>query len=408
MKHDVLALAQRFGTPLYVYDSTLIRRRYQELLACFDWPTRLFYAMKANFNPAILNILREEGASIDAVSPGDVFLALNCGFTPEQILFTANRTTEAEMELVFDIGVLCNIGSLSQLRKYGARHAGSRVCIRLNPDVVAGEHEYVSTAGENNKFGISIDHMREVADLARKYELRVVGIHEHTGSGIPETVHMKQGARNILEVLNPRDFPHLEFVDFGGGFKVPYRASEERVDYAPFGREMSQLFGAFCDSFGRELQMFFEPGKFLVAEAGQLLVTVTDIVTTTDKCLAGVDSGFPQLIRPMFYGAWHEIRNLSNPDGQPAVYDVVGNICESGDCFATDRAIPKISEGDVLAIQTAGAYCYSMGGFYNMRPMPAEVLLDDSGAKLVKRRQGHEELAQQMLRSNQGASTEPR
>lgn len=398
MKTDLPALAARYGTPLYVYDAALIRRRYRELLGCFPWPAKLFYAMKANFNPAILGILRDEGVSIDAVSPGDVMLALKCGFEPEQILFTANRTTGEEMKLVYDLGVLCNLGSLSQLRKYGAAHPGTRVCIRLNPRVVAGENEFVSTAGENNKFGISIDRMDEILSLVRRHDLRVVGFHEHTGSGIPESVHMKQGARNILAALSRTDFPDLEFVDFGGGFRVPYRDGEGPVDYAAFGREMSELFAAFCERYGRRLEMYFEPGKFLVAQAGILLVTVTDIVTTPEKRLAGVNSGFPQLIRPMFYGAWHEVRNLSNPRGAAQVYDVVGNICESGDCFATDRRIPEIREGDVLAIDTAGAYCYSMGGHYNLRPMPAEVLVDDDQATLITPRLSHADLVTQLLR----------
>lgn len=393
MSTDPLALAAAYGTPLYVYDGSLIRQRYRELLSCFPWPVRLFYAMKANYQPAILRILREEGASIDAVSPADVILALKCGFRPEQVLFTANRTTEEEMELVHDLGVLCNLGSLSQLRKYGAAYPGSRVCIRLNPGVVAGENAFVSTAGENKKFGIAIECIDEILGLVRQYDLKVVGFHEHTGSGIPEFVHMKQGAWNLLAALDPVEFPDLEFVDFGGGFRVPYREDEPVVDYAAFGEEMSTLFAEFCKCYGRRLDMYFEPGKFLVAEAGTLLVTVTDLVTTRDKKLAGVNSGFPQLIRPMFYGAWHEVRNVSNPDGPTHTYDVVGNICESGDCFATDRDIPEIREGDVLAIETAGAYCYSMGGHYNLRPMPAEVLQDGDRLALVTRRQSHAELA---------------
>ncbi|MDX1555816.1 MAG: hypothetical protein R3212_07310, partial [Xanthomonadales bacterium] len=223
MSTDLPALAAAYGTPLYVYDGALIRRRYRALLGCFEWPVRLFYAMKANYHPAILRILREEGASIDAVSPGDVLLALKCGFAPDQVLFTANRTTEEEMKLVCDLGVLCNLGSLSQLRKFGAAHPGTRVCIRLNPQVVAGENEFVSTAGENNKFGIAIERMGEILELVRQFDLKVVGFHEHTGSGIPESVHMKQGAGNLLAAVDPTDFPDLEFVDFGGGFRVPYR-----------------------------------------------------------------------------------------------------------------------------------------------------------------------------------------
>lgn len=398
----LLDIAGVHGTPTYVYDGDLIRRRYHELQACFPWPVKLYYAMKANFNPAILRILLDEGACIDAVSPGDVLLALQVGFPREHILFTANRTTAAEMKRVYDLGVLCNLGSLSQLRKFGEAHPGSRVCIRLNPRVVSGENENVSTAGENSKFGIPTNRMAEVIELVRRHRLQVVGFHEHTGSGIPEAVHMKQGMRNLLAAIDTEAFPDLEFLDFGGGFKVPYRPDEARLDYHAFGAEMSAEFARFCVACGRELEMCFEPGKYLVAEAGHLLVTVTDMITTSGKVLAGVDSGFPQLIRPMFYGAYHHVRNLSNPDGEERIYDVVGNICESGDCFATDRPIPEIREGDVLSIDTAGAYCYSMGGHYNLRPMPAEVLCEGGLATLVSPRQDHAELARAVLGTGPG------
>lgn len=397
MNTNRLEIADQFGTPLYVYDSGLIRTRYRELRDCFPWPVRLLYAMKANYNPAILRILQDEGASIDAVSPSDVLLALKAGFSADQILFTANRTTEAEMKLVYDTGVLCNLGSLSQLRKFGMAHPGGRVCIRLNPEVVAGENKFVSTAGENSKFGIAISRLDEVKELVHQHRLRVTGFHEHTGSGIPETVAMKRGIKNILSALTPEDFPDLEFLDFGGGFKVSYRADESPMDYSGFGGEISAMFEAFCETYGRKLEMCFEPGKYLVAESGSLLVTVTDIVTTPNKQLAGVNSGFPQLIRPMFYGAWHEVSNLSNPEGPEHAYDVVGNICESGDCFATDRRIAEIREGDILAIETAGAYCYSMGGHYNLRPMPAEVLIDNGRLDLITPRQSHSELAEQVF-----------
>ena len=396
-KMNLLELAQEYATPLYVYDGDLIRQKYYELLAYFPYPIKLFYAMKANFNKEILKLLLDTGASIDAVSPAEVLLALEIGFPKEKILFTANRTTEEEMKLVYDLGILCNVGSLSQLKKFGAAHPTSRVCIRLNPMVVAGENELVSTAGENSKFGIPLDKKREMLDIIKTYSLTVVGIHEHTGSGIPETVHMKQGVKNILAILDKESFPDLEFIDFGGGFKVSYRPNEKAVDYVSFGKEMGEIFSTFCTAHGKELDMYFEPGKFLVAEAGTLLVTVTDLVTTKNKILAGVNSGFPQLIRPMFYGAYHHIRNITHPNGEEETYDVVGNICESGDCFATDRNIPEIHEGDILSIETAGAYCYSMGGNYNLRPMPAEVLVLDEKVSLVTRRITHAELAGSVL-----------
>jgi len=227
-KMNYTQLAQKYGTPLYAYDAQIIRRQYQKLKNLFN--ARILYAMKANYNPDILRTLLDEGASIDAVSIGDVTLAQEIGFPKENILFTANRTTEEELETVYKKGILCNIGSLSQLRKFGEKHKGAKVCVRLNPMIRAGENEQVITAGEDSKFGIPLTKKEELIKTIQEYELKVVGVHEHTGSGIPETVKMKEGIENILGLLNPTDFSDLQFVDFGGGFKVPYKGEEE-IDY---------------------------------------------------------------------------------------------------------------------------------------------------------------------------------
>ncbi len=238
----------------------------------------------------------------------------------------------------------------------------------------------------------------ELLTIIKEHNLRVVGVHEHTGSGIPETVKMKEGMENILSILNIQDFPYLEFVDFGGGFKVPYK-EEAEIDYKQFAQEVNERFADFCNEFGRKLEMLFEPGKYLVAQAGSLLVTVTDITNTPNKKLVGVNSGFPQLIRPMFYKAYHKIDNLTNPQGQKQTYDVVGNICESGDSFAIERELPEVREGDILAIRTAGAYCYSMGGVYNLRPMPTEILVDEDKTH-VRKAQTTQELVQSIIKSS--------
>jgi len=386
-------LAQKYNTPLYVYDANTIREQYQKLKGLFK--AKILYAMKANYNPDILKILLDEKASIDAVSIGDVELAQEIGFAKENILFTANRTTEDELEAVYNKGILCNIGSLSQLKKFAKKHTGAEVCIRLNPMIRAGENEQVITAGEDSKFGIPLTKKEELLEIITEHELKVVGVHEHTGSGIPETVKMKEGMENILGILNQNDFPHLRFVDFGGGFKVSYK-EEKELDYSQFAQEVNERFEEFCKNYGRELEMYFEPGKFLVAQAGTLVVEVTDITKTPNKTLVGVNSGFPQLIRPMFYGAYHKIENLTNPEGKPQDYDVVGNICESGDSFATKRELPEVREGDLLAIRTAGAYCYSMGGVYNLRPMPTEIVVDKD-TLFVRKAQTTKELVKSIL-----------
>lgn len=395
---NLIGLAEKYGTPLYVYDGDLIRAKYHELRSYFPCAgLEIFYAMKANYNPAILRLLEREGARIDAVSPGDVLLAMKTGFSADRILFTANKITDEEMHLVKSTGVLFNIGSLSRLERYGAAFPGSEVCIRFNPVVEAGEHEMVRTGGESSKFGIRIDHLDTVKDIVARHSLKVVGLHEHTGSGIPETVQMLEGMTNIVELAIPEHFPELRFVDFGGGFKVAFKPGESVPDYADFGQATVELFDRTRQIYGREIGLYFEPGKFLVSEAGQLVVEVTTIKKNPDKLIAGSSSGFPQLIRPMFYQAYHHVLNLTNPSGPTRRYDVVGNICESGDCFAVDRDLPELREGDLIAILNAGAYCYSMGGVYNLRPMPAEVLIEGGKPRLVRRRLGFDELVQQIL-----------
>ena len=394
----LITFAEKYGTPLYVYDGDLIKGRYHELLGYFPYKkVKFFYAMKANYNLSILKLLEKEGASIDAVSPAEVMLALEAGFTPDRIIFTSNMMTDEEIHQVQKLGVLFNIGSLQELERYGKFYPNNNVCIRFNPDIVSGFHENVRTGGKDTKFGILLENVDKVKEICEKHNLKIIGIHEHTGSGIPETVDMMSGFRNILQIVKKEHFPDLKFVDFGGGFQVPYKEDEPRKDYASFGKTVVELFSKTCEDFGRELEIYFEPGRYLVAEVGHLLVKVTCVKENRDKKIAGTDAGFPQLIRPMFYDAYHIVTNLTNPEGKLIVYDVAGNICETGDYFATQRKLPEIHEGNILAINTAGAYCYSMGGVYNLRAMPKEVLVVDGEDKLVRKGLSSEELVNQIV-----------
>lgn len=394
----LLSAAAGNGTPLFVYDGDAVLQHYHDLYDYINWPKlKIHYAMKANYNFRMLQMLNEAGACLDTVSPGDVCMALRAGFPVDRILYTANNMTEAEMREVKATGVLMNIGELSRLEKFGQAYPGSRVCIRFNPDVKDGDSKNTMTAGDLTKFGILLKEVDKVKAIVTRYQLKVVGLHEHTGSGIQRTESVYQSMTNLMAIATPENFPELEFLDFGGGFKVPYKPEESRIDYAAFGAEITRRFGEFCTRYGRELSMYFEPGKYVVAEAGYLLVTVNTLKDNNGRLIAGTDSGFPQLIRPVFYGAYHHIRNLSNPNGVKKVYDVCGNICETGDLFAEQRELPEIREGDVLAIENAGAYCYSMGGVYNLRPMPAEVLVRNGQAVLARRRLGTAELINQIV-----------
>ncbi len=396
----LLKLAEEFGTPLYVYDGNLILKRYDELHRFIKWPKlKIFYSMKANYNVAILKLLNRRGAYLDTVSPSEVHLALKTGYPKQNILFTANNLTDEEMEEVQKTGVLFTIGSLSRLRKYGEAYPGTEICLRFNPDVIAGEHNNLQTAGNITKFGILMDDVPEVEQILQEYELKVIGLHEHTGSGISGKEKVYQSMQNLLSL--GKHFPDLEFVDFGGGFKVPYEPDEKRMDYEEFGAQLTEIFSNFCKDYGRELEMYFEPGKYIVAESGYLVVRVNTLKDNRGRLIAGTDSGFPQLIRPMFYDAYHHIINLSNPNGSERKYDVCGNICETGDCFAVQREIPEIHEGDYLAVLNAGAYCYAMAGIYNLRPLPPEVMVCDGTHRIVTKRLTNEELADNILNRSQ-------
>lgn len=400
-RETMLELAQKYGTPLYLYDADAVVRHYRELYNFIPWPKlKIHYALKANYNVALLRALRAAGAGLDTVSPAEVRLALALGFDRNDIIFTANNLTDAEADEVQSFGVLFNIGSLSRLAKYGRKYPGSRICLRFNPDVVDGDSAKTATGGDLAKFGILMQDIDKVLALVREHGLHVVGLHEHTGSGLQHTESVFQSMKNLMKLATAENFPELEFLDFGGGFKVPYKPEEHRVDYPAMGREIARLFREFCAGYGRELAMYFEPGKYIVAESGWLLTTVNTVKYNRTRTIAGCDAGFPQLIRPVLYGAYHTIENLSNPDGRPAVYDVCGNICETGDRFAEQRELPEVREGDVLAIANAGAYCYSMGGIYNLRAMPPEVVVENGSARLTRRRQSNAELVEELLKAS--------
>ncbi len=379
---QLLKLAREYGTPLFVYDADLVRERYRDLYRFIPYPgLEVHFAMKANYQVGILNTLRDEGCGIDAVSPAEVAMALRLGFKKESIIYTANNMTDAEFERVLATGVTVNIGSLSRLGKLAKSRPGTKICLRFNPDVCDGDSEKTMTGGDLTKFGILLDAVEEVKKLVKAGDLHVIGLHSHTGSGLQHPESVYQSMKNLMAIATSDNFPELEFMDFGGGFKVPYKPGEARIDYVKMGAEIARIFAEHGKNYGRSLKLLFEPGKYLVAECGYLLTEVNTVKHNRSRVIAGCDSGFPQLIRPVLYGAYHQIFNLSNPGGPEKCYDVCGNICETGDRFAEQRMLPEIREYDILAIANAGAYCYSMGGVYNLRTMPAEVVV--SGGKVI-------------------------
>lgn len=395
-----IKFAEKYGTPLYVYDGRLIVERYKELYKYIKWPKlKILYAMKANYNVAIMNLLKNCNAFLDTVSPAEVHLGLKLGYKKEDILYTANNITIEEMHEIKKTGVLFNIGSISGLEKFSSAYPGSKVCLRFNPDVYAGAHKHVKTGGDITKFGILRSDINIVRKVTNKYNIKVVGLHEHTGSGIGETEKFYESMNNLLKIASRNNFPDLEFIDFGGGFKVPYKPTSKRIDFVSFGENITSIFSDFCKTYGKDLEMYFEPGKYIVAESGYLMIEVNTVQNNRGRYIAGTNSGFNHLIRPLLYNSYHQIENISNPSGELKIYDVCGNICETGDCFAEQRELPEIREGDKLIIKNAGAYCYSMGSIYNLRSMPSELLISGGKEYLVTERLSNMELAESIIAS---------
>lgn len=386
-----------YGTPLYLYDGEVIRQRFRQLKTALPWPgLQLYYAMKANYNPAVLQVLKECGVRLDTVSQAELLLALKAGFEPRQIIYTANNITDTEMRAIQKLGVLFNIGSLSRLEKFGKAFPGSEVCLRFNTGIICGDNPKVQTGGPKSKFGLNPDDRELILRIITEHRLQVTGLHEHTGSGIDDTDKFFQSMQKLLELANPTHFPGLRFIDLGGGITIPYREDARVIDYLAFGAKIIEIFKAFCRQYGRKLELYFEPGKYLSGEAGIFIIQVNTLKINAGRYIAGTNSGFPHLIRPVLYDAYHQILNLSNPGGARKTYDICGHICESGDLFATGRILPEIREGDYLAILNAGAYCQSMAGIYNLRPIPPEVMLSKDRHWLARKGLSPAELVAQI------------
>lgn len=386
-------IAQKYGTPVYVYDAQIIDQRVDALKNAFaDIDNiELLYAIKANPNPHIVKRITSHGIGIDAVSLEEVQLALYCGIAAEKILYTGNNMSDTEMDAVHELGVLLNIGSLSRLKTYGERHPGANVCIRVNPNVGSASHESNITGGPDSKFGISYADVDRAQAVAETYNLNIIGLHQHIGSGWLHIAEPLLALDVILDIA--KDIPHLSFIDLGGGFGVPYHPGDEPLDLSELGKRIAQRLSTFFIQYGSAPKLRIEPGRFLVAESGTLLTQVTAIKQSIrGHRIVGTDTGMHHLIRPAFYGSYHHIRNASNPDGEKQLYDVVGNVCECADFFAKDRELPEVREGDILAIETAGAYGMSMASHYQCRALPAEILLNDREITVIRERETFDDI----------------
>lgn len=385
-------LIKEFGSPLYVYNEAILRERCRDMANLI--PYRNFksnFSIKANSNLELLKIARDEGLHADAMSPGEVYVLLKAGFKPGEIFYVSNNVSEEEMKFAIEKGIITSVDSLSQLEMYGRINPGGKVAVRFNPGVGAGHHTKVVTGGNKTKFGVNLNLVDDVKAILRKYNLKLVGINQHIGSLFMKGDSYIEAAKSVLSVA--KQFEYIEFVDFGGGFGIPYRKQEEqpRLNLEDLGKKLGQLIADWKKEYGKDITIKIEPGRYIVAECGVLLGTVYAIKKNYGDKYIGTDLGFNTLMRPVMYESYHETEVYKN--GRPAntnefeVVNIVGNICESGDIMGKERNLPKIDEGDIIGIMDAGAYGYSMASNYNNRLRPAEVLIQlDGTPRLIRRR----------------------
>jgi len=395
----LLAMAEKYDSPLYVYDVEKIESQYERLKKAFATVSqlRINYAVKALSNINILKVFNKLGSGLDTVSIQEVKLGLEAGFDPKDIIYTPNGVSMEEIEAVAKLGVQINIDNLSILEIFGQDHPNIPVCIRINPHIMAGGNSKISVGHIDSKFGISIYQVPHIKRIVENTGMTINGIHMHTGSDILDIDTFLRATEILLDVV--KQFKNIEFVDFGSGFKVPYKEGDISTDIEQLGVQLSERFNNFCKEYGSEVALMFEPGKFLVSEAGYFLAKVNVIKQTTSTVFAGIDSGLNHLIRPMLYDAYHHIENLSNPQGRERYYSVVGYICET-DTFGSNRRIAEIREGDILCFRNAGAYCFSMASNYNSRYRPAEVMVKNGTDYLIRARERFEDLLKNQLLVN--------
>lgn len=382
--HDPVQLAKQFGTPLYVYQESILRQRCKEMKNFVQYPKfTVDFSAKANSAIGILQIVRSEGLEVDAMSPGEITAAKLAGFSSKQIFYICNNVSEEEMQFARDAGVTVSVDSVSQLEKWGRIADGGEVAIRFNPGVGAGHHQKVVTAGKHTKFGVDPAFIPEVKEILQKHHLTLVGINQHIGSLFMSGDAFRDSIQSLFSIA--KQFPGLRFVDMGGGFGIPYHKEEGEpsLDLISLGEQMERAMGEFSKEYGSEIVFRIEPGRYIVAECGILLGTVHGIKHNQDQKYIGTDIGFNVLQRPMLYDSYHGIE-IYRPGAQPSNGSeevcVVGNICESGDILAKRRNLPEILEGDILGVLDAGAYGQTMSSNYNNRLRPAEILLREDGS----------------------------
>jgi len=393
--YSTKALAEQFDTPLYVLSENRIRdnynRLYSTLINAYKY-VRIYYAAKANSNLAVLRILQSEGAYLDTVSPGEVFMGLSSGFTPDRLMFTGTSVRNDELKMLADANITINVDSISELERLLKMAVPPMVSVRVNPEVGAGHHSHCITAGPESKFGLWEEETIQAYAIAQRARVERFGIHMHIGSGILDVEPYALAVEKLLSIakrVHDEVGVNFEFIDIGGGLGVPYKPEDKELDLAEFAAKVVVPFKNKVKEYGLGKPFLcVEPGRYLVCDASILLTSVNTVKTTPAKKFVGVDAGFNTLVRPTMYGSYHPIlvaNKLNAPEKE--TYDVVGPVCESGDALAKDRKLPKIEEGDLLAVLNAGAYGFSMSSQYNARPRAAEVMIRQGKPVVVRERE---------------------
>lgn len=402
MKND--SLLQAYGSPLYVYDNSVLLDRcrrmkdFQEELEN-NIPgirVRMHYSPKANNNPAILHAVFEYGLDVDCMSPSELKINKECGFSKERILYVCNNISPDEMKLVYENGIPICLDSVSQVRTWGKLYPGSSLMVRINPGVSGvGHSQKVITAGKKTKFGIPEKSLGNLFAVANEYNLRIIGTHQHLGSlflddKIPDYI---AGVKGGLEIVK-KYFKDVEIVDLGGGFGVPYKPNEQPLDLSFLVSELTPILKDFVRNYPSVKEFKFEPGRYIPCESGQILGTVTAVEKRNRTWWIGTDIGMNVLVRPSMYGSYHEISFEyvnSSCNSKEVTANICGNVCESGDILGKRRRVRLPEVGDIVVVHNAGAYGYSMASNYTGRPRPAEVMFYKDGAseahQLIRKRE---------------------
>ena len=386
---DPVTLAKKYGTPLYVTNERILRQRCRDLKNLVTYPNFVVdYSAKANCGLAFLQVVRSEGLEVDAMSPGEIYMEKQAGFTSDQIFYICNNVSAEEMEYAVKEGVVISVDSLSQLEQFGQIAPGHEVAVRFNPGVGAGHHEKVVTAGKKTKFGIEPKYIPQVKELLEKYNLKLIGINQHIGSLFMTGEAFVASIAALFEIA--RQFPGLRFIDMGGGFGIPYKKEfdEAPLDLKELGKAIDEALYKFAEEYGTQVTFRIEPGRYISAESNVILSEVYSVKHNHEKKFVGCDCGFNVLQRPIMYDSYHGVevyRESEEPSKKTETVTIVGNICESGDILAKDRELPEIKKGDVLGILDAGAYGFTMASNYNNRLRPAEIMIRENGQVVLTR-----------------------